>query len=246
MINISASFRVFLHLMIVLAASRLCAQNLFPIYDARRLPRQAKPSSTETALLHREVRPAARRVWRNREGCDDQFEILDVTSGAFTRTPAEQKAFLYNYCRTARSYGNYGIAIIEDGRVVAHIVYEGGSDYAIGSLPDINKNGLSEIIIRGGFSGQGIIEGGVSLIELTASGITRFGQIETDYSNCDDPFDKNTRNIAYRIYAKTGMSPTFFRDTYTSNCKDAGKWTRTEEQTPMRVDKSEIVYRRVK
>jgi hypothetical protein len=61
-----------------------------------------------------------------------------------------------------------------NGRVVAHIVYEGGQDRAIGALPDIDGNGLAEILVATGETNQGVTWETISIIELAGSEITEW------------------------------------------------------------------------
>jgi hypothetical protein len=153
---------------------------------------------------------------------DDTFSVLNAVSGSFTQAKAVQKAYLYELCRSARSYGIGGIIIVESGKVVAHHTYgESGLDYDIQLLPDINQNGLDELLLVGGGMGQGFTMGAVEIAELTASGVQTFGIADT-YS---DDYGANEKGsaTAYRISVQKGKIPVYFRETY-RQMREEGKW----------------------
>jgi len=101
-----------------------------PIFDARLTLKPGSLTEAERDLVKSRIAPAARKHWQ--EGgraalCIPLQELraIDVTSGAFTRPQAEQRAILYSYCEIGHNVDLDGIAIVEDGQVVAHLVFEG-------------------------------------------------------------------------------------------------------------------------
>src|SRR5262249_42885034 len=217
------------------------------IYDARRIPDQGKVSNIEKAILEREIHPIARRHWGK---CTDEFEgefvVVDVAQGAFTRPQSNQKAFLYMFCHTAHLFAQNGIAVLEDERIVAHLVYDGGTDNQVGALPDIDGNGLSEILIHGGGTTQGETFGGISIIELSQKGVRKFGETETYHDNCGVEENKG-KKTAYRIYVRAGTTPAFYREAFVSNCsgqKESRSRSAASKQIAM--SKDEIKYHRLK
>ena len=128
--------------------------------------------------------PAARQAWkqRGRDGVcigGPAIRAIDVSSGSFTRANAAQRAILYMYCEVGHNMDLDGIAIIENGRIVSHIVFEGASNTAIGALPDINGNGLAEIVIATGGTNQGQSWAVISITEISGKETTDFGQAAT-------------------------------------------------------------------
>lgn len=222
------------------------AQNLRPIYDARKSPQPTKVSSLEMAILNRDVKPAAKRFWNKRgEECESEFEAIDVAQGSFTKASSAQKVILYRYCPTGHNFALNGVAIFEDGRLVSHYGYEGSWDNAIGSLPDIDGNGLSEILIATSGTNQGITWGVVSIIELSDKEIRKFGITDTYSDNCGAQ-EKGTAT-AYRLSAIMGATPAFQRETFVSrDCGGSGAWSKSGEIKQVAMRKDKVEYKRIK
>jgi hypothetical protein len=197
------------------------AQTLRTVYDGRAEARASTPSNTDVQLVRRYALPKARRLWRGNDACTEGFEVIGVATGSFTKANTEQRAVLYRFCVTGHNFANNGIAIIEGGSVVAHIVYEGGEDYSIGALPDINGNGLSEIILGDGSTNQGYTTMVAILIEASPAGVKKWGIADVYEDNCGT-MDR-CEMTAYKISVKPGPTPVFYREAYK---KRNERWTR--------------------
>lgn len=214
------------------------AQTLRVVYDGRAEARASTPSNTDVQLVRRYALPKARRLWRASGGCTEGFEVIDVATGSFTKADTEQKAVLYRFCVTGHNFANNGIAIIEGGSMVAHIVYEGGEDYSIGALPDINGNGLSEIILGDGSTNQGYTTMVAILIEVSPGGVKKWGIADVYEDNCGTM--ERCEMTAYKISVKPGATPIFYREVYK---KRNERWTRAGEATRYALRKLEGSYR---
>src|SRR2546422_7267099 len=170
--------------------------------------------------------------------------IIDVAKGSFTRPGANQDAILYKYCETAHNFALDGLAIIEEGRVVAHVAYDGAWDAAMATLPDINGNGLSEIIIdtRGMNMGEGWAT--ISIIEFSGNTGRKFGATEPETYTCGAVSDQ--RSEAYLIYAKPGKTPVFYSETFVQDCKRNAPWRKSGTLRRIFLKESEIEYQRLK
>lgn len=233
---------------LVLAPASALAEGAKPIFDGRLTLKPAKPSSSEETLMKDTVVPAARKAWHERERdalCETGFKpsTLDIAPGAFTKPKADQKAILYNYCTFGDNMALNGIAVIENGRVVAHVVYEGGNDHAIGALPDIDGDGLSEILIATGGTNQGITWGTISVIELAGSEITRFGRTGT-LSDDSGINEKNPKIQANRISVKAGKTPAFFREIFVDN--GSGTFRKSGSIAPISLEEDKVEYELLK
>jgi hypothetical protein len=234
-------------LMILLGATGLsagAAADPVPLYDGRLSPKPASASAAETALLTRELLPAARQAFPGAcDGKEGKIAVVDVASGAFTRAGARQKAFLYRYCDKGHNFADNGIAVLEDGRVVAHVVYSAGWDNAIGVLPDVNGNGFSEILIANGMTNQGQTVAGIDLLELTARDVHPLGRVGTYSDDCSGAQGKKAS--ASELYAEKGSKPAFYLQGFTST--DCGKtWKKEGALKPVALERSEVAYRRLK
>ena len=225
------------------------AQDSKPIYDARLSPGSTKPSGAEEALWREKVLPAARHAWKEQEAdqaCDSDSKpsVLDVARGAFTKPGSDQRAILYRYCTTGHNLGLGGIAVVENNRVLAHVVFEGGAENAIGALPDINANGLAEILVASGGTNQGVTWRSISIFELPAGGaVTKFGRI-TVYSDSCGADEKKGKAEAQRISVKAGASPAFFREVFLNKdyCTGSGSWKKSNGPKPIIMEEDETDY----
>ncbi|PTA69001.1 hypothetical protein [Deinococcus arcticus] len=99
------------------------------------------------------------------EGCaGEDFQINGVAPGSFTVKGAQQTAYLYMYCY-ARTGWSQGLIITQGNTVVAHYVFIGMAS-TMYALKDINQNGFTELVLEGGFTGQGYTEGFLEIAEL--------------------------------------------------------------------------------
>jgi hypothetical protein len=229
------------------AAAASAQQGLRPIHDARSSPRATRVSKADQVLLKKEALPAARRVWRdNAAACEGEFRITEAATGSFTRPAASQRAILYQYCETGHNFALNGIAVTEGGRVVHHVVYEGAWDNSIAALPDINGNGLSELLISTGGTSQGITWGGVSIIELSANEVKEFGQTGTYEDNCG-MVERGGKSTAYRLLVRPGATPLFYKEAFVSRgCNNSNKWTKLGTVKRVSMEEDGITYRIVK
>lgn len=216
-----------------------------PIFDARLTLKPNTLTEAERDLVKRRIAPAARKHWQ--EGgraalCipPQELRAIDVASGAFTRPRAEQRAILYSYCEIGHNVDLDGIAIVEGGQVVAHLVFEGAANTAIGALPDLNGNGLAEIVVASGGTNMGETWGDLAMIEIAGVEVTAFGHTGTFSDNCG-AVEKDCRVEAKRILARPGAKPAFFRETFT-RAGDAGAWKKTAAVAPLTLEEDETEY----
>jgi len=238
----------FLALLALLTASAVAmAQDAKPIFDGRLELKATKLSDAEEALMKDNILPAARKAWHKAERDQDcmtdfKSEALDAAPGSFTKPKAEQKAILYKFCVIGQDQALNGIAILENGALVAHIVYEGDEDYAIGALPDINGNGLSEILLATGGTNQGITWQTISILEIHGTEITKFGHTETSSDDCGIN-EKSGKTKAQKILVKAGPTPAFFHETYISpGCAGGNTWRKSGVMAPLTLEEDSITY----
>jgi hypothetical protein len=222
-------------------STTLSAQNVRPIYDARLDLKPTSSSTEEVNWLKNQVLPNARRHWQEQDHCEEGFSIMDVATGAFTQAKATQKAYLYQYCDIRSGVSNNGIAIVENKHVVADVMYEGSWNSALGALPDINHNGLSEILITDNFTGQGYSHGGISLVELASNRIKKLGYIQVSESNCG-AVEQGGMMTAYKLYVTPATTPIFYRETFKQSCDTNDQWQKVGKRERVSLDKDETEY----
>jgi len=231
-------------LFLVGSAAPVAGQDPRPLYDARLSPSSVKLSTAEKTLLDREVRPAARQAWKGTEGCADEFSVMDAAAGSFTRAKAQQKAFLYRFCTTGHGFGGSGLAVVEAGKVVAHLAYDGASDFALGGLRDLDGDGRSEILIAGGGTYQGSTVTSVTVIGLTANGVKKFGRFDVYEDDCGGEKDPHAVT-ASRISAQPGPHPEFFRETFKKSDCNGSAWSAVSKREAVSPAKDETAFRSI-
>lgn len=147
----------------------------------------------------------------------DSVNINGIAKGSFTKPKSNQKAVLYDVCRSGTShFGVGGIVIFENGKAVSHYVYgEHGLQSGLIASPDINKNGLNELILIDYQMHQGNSGTAILLAEITKGELKFLGSVVTSSSNSgaiED--DKDIRSDAYRISVQPSANPVFYRDSY--------------------------------
>ncbi len=219
----------------LLLATGLAAQPV-PLFDGRSyLKAIQKPGKAEAATVKAEVlrRSQEKFLKKRLEGLtngkfDEAFEIRGMAKGSFTRAGSAQQAVLYRY-----SYTN-GVVVLEGGKVVAHYSGDPG-DYAlfvaIFSAPDMNKNGLSEMVmlrnvedtpnIYAYFYDSGAFQGATTVFS-------------SNVLPGEDPVpDDKIEDLAYAVSAEPG--PKFQRVTYRRGKQ--GAWTVKAAAAPFALDK---------
>jgi hypothetical protein len=225
------------------------------IFDGRANLSPGKLSSDQQKLLRTAVSAAARKAWhaRGKDGlcpADAKPEARDIAAGAFTRSGAAQKAILYSLCTYGHGMALAGVAVVEDGGVAAHIIYESGEDNAIGALADINGNGLAEVLIAGGSTNQGITVSSIAVIELPGGPggkIASPGRIETLSDNCGASED-DCQAVAKRISVKPANPPAFFKEEFVSAGGKSGTspWKKSGALSPVLLQRDQVKYELLK
>ena len=214
------------------------------IFDGRRSDKPVAPNAAETALLESVVHPEARAAWAD-DGCSDTFVVLAKVKGSFTKRGARQSAVLYRFCNTGRQNGMSGVAILDQGRVAAHVVWKGGNEDAIVAMRDIDGNGLSEIAITDSGVGQGYVDSGISIVELGPSDVKKLGFFDTYDDDCGSLRPRPAERAAV-LYVTPGTTPRFFTKRFTKPCHARVSWRPLSARVPVRPKKSETSYRRLR
>jgi hypothetical protein len=223
-----------------------------PHHEAGNLPEVVGLSDSQKALIKTDILAAAGLYWKSRgEDCDPgEFRILDGAEGSFTRPNAKQKGILYEYCESGHNFAEDGIVVFEGDRVVAHIVYEGGWGGGLQSVPDIDGSGQSRILIVGGGTNMGENGQTASMIELSEKGVKNFGSTETYHDDCgvSETVDPEPKEAAYKIFARKGTAPVFYRETFTGECAQMEKWAKSGALEQITLDDAEKpgIYIRLK
>lgn len=174
----------------------------------------------------------------NEEGSGDDGapEIIATASGSFTKAGAQQKMFLYELCRAGRSFGIGGLIVTEGDKAVAHYAYgEDGMEIDAAALSDINKNGVSEILLYGGSTGQGYTDMGISIREIKEGNFDYIGSASVYSDNSGAVEDEaKIKTTAVNISVEPGTTPVFYRENFE---RKGGKWNAVGKQEKFTLEK---------
>jgi hypothetical protein len=218
----------------------LDAQSLVVVNTPGLEPLAGKLTATEKTLMQRGVLPKVRKILASDTCSEEDYEVSNALKGSFTRTGAQQTLVYYQYCITGNGLGSTGLAVLENGKVEASYISEDGGE-TTGSrvLPDINENGVNEVVlyVSGGMH-QGGGGTGAEVVEFTEAGLKNLGWFAAD------EFSESGPSIAYRVTAKAGKPPLFYRQKFTS--RDEKKWNPVGKPLPFKLGKPLIIFTPVK
>lgn len=233
---------IFLVIMCGIFAPQFFGQtnNLTAVYDGRTGLKLARISAENQKLIETEVRKKEKFLKEKiNVVCDEEeFSVFDAAAGAFTRAGSSQKAFMYELCRSGRSFGIGGIVIVEDGKIVSHYAYgENGLYIGLIAVPDINQNGIQEILLIGSGSGQGYTSSAIETYEILNGKLNFLGRA----SVYDDNYGTGKRVLeatAYKIFAQKATAPIFTREAYIQKGENA-KWVLTRKAQRFSLSKTD-------
>lgn len=219
---------------------------LVNVIDGRKDWESKEGTKQETDFINKEYKRSEAAILKSTElecdeGTEEGVEIIGTAEGSFTKPNSSQKIYLYERCRSGRSFGIGGILVAEDGKAATHYSYgENGLDSGIFSLPDINKNGLSEVGIVAGGTGQGYTNTSVYIFEFKDGKMNFLGSsaIFDDNSGAMEDDSKIETN-AYKISVQAGEKPVFFRDHYQKK-GNAEKWSLVKKAEKFSLEKGDV------
>lgn len=165
-------------------------------------------------LVKRAALPKLKKLI-NIENCEPGFDVIGMAQGAFTRKLAHQTAVLYEYCQYGNGFAYNGLAIIENQKILLHYFFNGTWLASFKSLPDINQNGLNEMLIEtsGGLH-QGFYGTGIAILEISQNRIKGIGGVQTSSNECEEGESGEECPREYKIFVQPGKTPVFFRERY--------------------------------
>lgn len=203
----------------------------------------------DQALLRRDLLPEARRLWARVEGCRDQFQAIDAADGSFTRRGAEQRAVLYRFCETGHGFARGGVAIVQRGRVVAHLTIEDAQPEGVRALADVDRDGVSELLLVDSAAHQGEITTHVSILQLLPRGVRSLGLATVYHSNLPAR-RREGREIGHEegtvLYATPARRPVWEAESYEHRDNERSRWRGTRRLHRVELEPDRTTYRRVR
>lgn len=213
--------------------------NTVVIFDGSSDSAVKEASTRQSRTVAAAVTPGAKRAWAEKES---DFKITAQCKGSFTRAGANQVAFLYSWCETGRQVGIAGLAVMENGRLVAHFGWEGGGEYDIVRLPDLDGNGPDELAIAAGGTGQGYANSNIAILGLRAGALKKFGRFQI-YSDNSGAVEKNAETIAWKVSADVPASKLVFQQQKLKKVTSA--WVKSGKLTKVTPEKDEAIYKKL-
>lgn len=177
-----------------------------PLFDGRshrgrphEIARSPVVPAADNQLLKQQVWPQANRIWKD-EGPGD-FKIINVLHGSFTEKGAAQNLYFYEF----GDQGNWsinGLAVLENGKLIAHIAFREQEGASANLLPDLTGDGRNEIAIESWSMHQGYRHGGIHILEVSPKGVKAFGYL----GFAEDDLNKYTSEHS-QLFVKTGPLP---------------------------------------
>ncbi len=211
----------------------------------RRWPGRIHASKVDETVLSQDALPAARQAWRGKDPeCDEEFRIVGAAQGSFTRPKTVQDAILYTYCTTGHNFARNGLAVVENGELVAHLIYAGAWDHDLFPVRDLDGSGRTAMLTVTGGVNMGEVWETVSILELLDKGVKKFGRTRTVEDACEAAPAGPKK--AYRLFAKAGTPPLFFLEAFQKGCTGAKRWAKTRAIKQVALDEDEVEYVRLK
>jgi hypothetical protein len=236
----STIMRSHLLLLVVLLTSIIAArgQAIIVVNDPTVKAPETKMTSAEEAIFKEQAVPAVRKAISS-DTCQESVDVAGVAHGSFTRAGAKQSLVFYQYCQTGNAFGQVGLVLIENNKLIGNYISDSGWSTDIEPVPDIDQNGLDEFVL--GFSG-GMHQGqggiGVDIMEFS-NGIPKgIGWYKAE------EYAETQATTVWKLTAKPGMTPVFYQQKYDSTEND--KWRRVGVNTILKLGKPISTFTAVK
>lgn len=185
-----------------------------------------KLSAADEAVFNSGVAAAKLKV--SKDTCEPEIDIAGFATGAFTKAGAKQTIVFYQYCQTGNGFGWAGLVLIDGGKLSGNYLAEAGWTVGIGAVADINKNGLDEFTLA--YSGgmhQGMGGTGVDLFEFSGGSPKGLGWYKAE------EFGPTETVSVWKLTAKPGAMPSFFKQKFTSRENSAYRKIGTNAPTKL-------------
>jgi hypothetical protein len=183
------------------------------IADGRAVAEWTDLSEWMTRAPLPEAIAAARVHWQGQDpSYEEEAQIMAAADGAFTEPGADQQAVLYLMSPWPRCCPKVGLAVIQDGRLVRNVAFEGLAQ-DLQAVADLDGDGRNELVTTGSFGMGGQNTTGITLLSFGDGGLTEWGGTTTSDDSCAAGMAGGT---AARVTAAPGPAFTIERFTVAS------------------------------
>lgn len=217
------------------------AANLKVIFDGQlNLRANATLTPLERKTFNDVVYWQAQRAWQDKDGCGDDLMLLDAATGSFLRPRAVQKALLYRFCSTGHNMGYAGIAIFERGTLVRHEVFAGGAEFAIGKMPDLNLDGVDELLIANGGTNMGQTWTNAIIYQMGSKPTQFVASFDAYYDYCGT-LEQVKPVQAWKTYVEMGKQPRLYQQEFRGLCESNKPFAQSGRLKSLPLQKPEAV-----
>lgn len=220
------------------AQAAASAQSPVEIADGRHEEPWADLTEWQARPPVQQATGAARSHWQAQDpSYEEEVGVMDVVDGAFTEPGAQQQAVLYLMSPWPRCCPKMGLAVLEDGRLVRNLAFEGLAQ-DLRPIPDLDGDGRDEIVYIGSFGMGGQNTTGFTLVSFGVDGVTEWGGATINDNSCAAMQPGAT---AARVTALPGPELTIER--YSKATCEATEWQPVGGPEPLELDaQSGIAY----
>lgn len=173
------------------------------------------------------------------EACSVNLELAGEASGSFTKPNARETVAFYQVCQTGNGLGVVALVVTENGNVTGIFGSDSGWSFNLGSLPDIDGNGLDELTLSfGGGLHQGEGGVGVHIVEFVSGLPISNGWFQAEKFTDTEP------TAAWRVTVKTGKTPVYYRQKFVSN--DGKRWKSSGTNAVFKLTDADATFEAVK
>lgn len=131
-----------------------------------------------------------------------------AVTGSFTAARAQETLYLVSvgecFASHAENFGTQRLVVFRDRAIVANAPAE-GSEY-LARVADFDGNGQDELVMTGGFTGQGITEGYASLKEFRGANLFTIADFGKGYEDTCGSFLSDVRVSYSVVYLERGQN----------------------------------------
>ena len=104
-----------------------------------------------------------------------------------------------------------------------HNVWDGGSEFALGKMPDLNRDGIDEVLVS--FAGLNMGESWTvaTVAQLGSKTATLVKQFDAYHDNCGSIAPPLIQK-AWKVYAEAGNPPRFYQQEFRADCSSSKPW----------------------
>lgn len=225
---------------------------LIEIYDGREAGETKKLllSKAERDLVEKEVKAKEAEIKKkNSTGCKNtEFSAGSGIKGSFTKVNSSETAYFYSLCTDGSAtspVGIGGIIIFEADAPTALYTFQTIGFTELKSLPDINKNNLSEFAVITEDGGQGARATYLTILEYKSGDLLRYiGSTKIGSRSLSTTPPMETTSV---ISVESAANPVFFYDLYVKE-DGANNWSlsgKSQKLTLMPEGKSSAAFIKV-